>query len=306
MPSDLPVQELRHASRRMVQQLGLLANGPGSAGPTLSECHVLTELAGDAPLTITELADRLALDKSTMSRTVGRLRRRDLVKTSRTTADKRAKPIRLTPKGRREVRRIDRLADRQVATALELLAPSDRAAVVNGLELYARALTHARAQRDFTIRPVHRSDNAALARLIRGVMTEYGIVDDVCAGEGSEVDAMYQAYRGDRTVYLVVARGRRALGGGGIGPLQGADASVCELRKMYFLPELRGLGLGRRVLDLLLDRARALGYRQCYLETSDSMVEARQLYERAGFSAQEGPVGKTGYTACNRWYMREL
>jgi putative acetyltransferase len=216
------------------------------------------------------------------------------------------KPIRLTQKGRHEVRRIDRHADRQVAEALEFLAPAEREAVVRGLELYARALTRSRAQHDFTIRPVRRSDNAALARLIRSVMDEYGIADDACAGQGSEVDAMYQAYGGDRAAYLVVVRGHRVLGGGGIGRLAGAEASVSELRKMYFLPELRGLGLGWRVLDLLLERARAMGYRQCYLETSDPMVEARQLYERLGFRAQAGPVGNTGYTSCNRWYLKEL
>ena len=290
----------------MVRQLGLLADGHGSIGPTLSECHVLTELAGDSPLTITQLAGRLALDKSTMSRTVGRLGRRGLVEASTKAADKRAKPISLTRKGRREVARIDRQADRQVAAALELLAPANQKAVVHGLELYARALTRSRAQRDYTIRPLRRGDNAALARLIRGVMDEYDIADDVCAGQGSEVDAMYQAYHGDRASYLVVARGRRVLGGGGIGPLAGADASVCELRKMYFLPELRGLGLGRSVIELLLDRARALGYRQCYLETSGPMAEARRLYERMGFQEQEQSMGKTGYAACNRWYLKEL
>lgn len=290
----------------MVRQLGLLSGGHGSAGTSLSECHVLTELAGESPLTVTQLAERLALDKSTLSRTIGRLGRGGLVEASTKAADKRVKPIRLTPKGRREVRRIDRQADQQVVAALELLAPADHTAVVRGLELYARALTRSRAQRDFTIRPVRPSDNAALARLIRGVMDEYGIADDACAGHGSEVDDMHDAYRGDRTAYVVVARGRRVLGGGGIGPLAGAARSVCELRKMYFLPELRGLGLGRRVLDLLLDRARAMGYCQCYLETSDPMVEARQLYERLGFRAQAGPAGNTGYTACNRWYLKEL
>jgi putative acetyltransferase len=290
----------------MVRQLGLLSGGHGSAGSSLSECHVLTELAGESPLTVTELADCLALDKSTMSRTVGRLGRRGLVAAAAKAADKRVKLIRLTQKGRSTVRRIDRQADRQVVGALELLAPAEREAVVQGLELYARALARSRAQHDFTVRPIRRSDNAVLARLIRGVMDEYGIADDVCAGQGSEVDAMYHAYQDDRAAYLVVVRGRRVLGGGGIGPLAGADTSVCELRKMYFLPELRGLGLGRKVLELLLDRARALGYRQCYLETSDPMVEARQLYERLGFRAQAGPVGNTGYTSCNRWYLKEL
>ncbi len=307
MSTGLPVRQVRDASRRMVRQLGLLGDGAGAAGggPTLSECHVLTELGREAPLTITELAERMALDKSTMSRTVGRLRRRGLVGRVKV-ADKRAKPIRLTPNGRRAVARLDRAADRQVAGALELLDSAGRGAVVEGLELYAKALARSRALRDYTIRPVRRSDDPALARMIRGVMAEYGVADSVCAGEGSEVDAMYEAYRGDRSQYLVVARGQRVLGGGGIASLAGADAAICELRKMYFLPELRGLGLGRTVLERLLERAKTLGYRQCYLETSDPMAEARRLYERAGFREVDRQVGNTGYTSCNRWYLKEL
>ncbi|NNG17515.1 MAG: MarR family transcriptional regulator [Gemmatimonadales bacterium] len=306
MATRLPIQELRQASRRMVRQLGLLSVGNGSPGPTLPECHVLIELAGESPLTITRLAERLAVDKSTMSRTVGRLGRRGLVEASVKAADKRAKLVCLTPKGRRQVRRIDRQADRQVAAALELLAPADQAAVVEGLELYAKALTRSRAQRDFIVRPIRRSDNAALARLIRGVMREYGIADDPCAADGTEVDAMFEAYQRDRWAYFVVARGRRVVGGGGIGPLEGADDSICELRKMYFLPEARGLGLGRTLLDTCLATARELGYRTCYLETAGSMGEAHRLYERAGFRERKTPLGKTVYTSCERRFAMAL
>ncbi len=158
------------------------------------------------------------------------------------------------------------------------------------------------------MRPVQRGDNLALAMVIRQVMTEYGVAEDACAAQGSEVDGMWEAYQGDRAAYYVVTEegGHEILGGGGFGPLPGADDSICELRKMYLLPTARGRGMGQALLDRCLDEARARGYVRCSLVTTASMVEARRLYERAGFRPLEEPLGTPGYTACDRWFVRDL
>jgi len=81
---------------------------------------------------------------------------------------------------------------------------------------------------------------------------------------------------------------------------------VCELRKMYFLPELRGRGAGGALIARCLDAARALGFRQCYLETLTGMDAAQRLYEKHGFQRIAGPMGATGHFSCDRFYLREL
>src|SRR5580693_7963076 len=91
-----------------------------------------------------------------------------------------------------------------------------------------------------------------------------------------EVDAMCAAYPPPRAVYFVVETGGRVVGGGGVGPLAGADEHTCELRKMYFLPEARGLGAGRALLALCIDEARARGYHRMYLETLTGMDTAQR------------------------------
>jgi GNAT superfamily N-acetyltransferase len=53
---------------------------------------------------------------------------------------------------------------------------------------------------------------------------------------------------------------------------------------MYLTPGLRGLGLGRRLLDVALAWARERGYSSVFLDTTDAMETARALYEAAGFS----------------------
>ncbi|MBM4014229.1 MAG: GNAT family N-acetyltransferase [Planctomycetes bacterium] len=78
-----------------------------------------------------------------------------------------------------------------------------------------------------------------------------------CTGQGfaihdADVDAMSRASAAPRSRYCVVERDRRGIGGGGFMPLAGSDPAraTCELRKMYFRPEARGLGVGRALLEL--------------------------------------------------------
>ena len=159
---------------------------------------------------------------------------------------------------------------------------------------------------DFTIRPIEPRDDADVARIIRTVMPEFGAKGPGFAINDPEVDAMHAAYSRPYCSYFVVERDGVVCGGGGIAPLDGGEPDVCELRKMYFLPELRGLGAGAMLMTWCLQSARQAGFRRCYLETLTGMDAAQKLYERAGFQRIDGPMGSTGHFGCNRFYLREL
>ena len=161
---------------------------------------------------------------------------------------------------------------------------------------------------DHAIRLIRPGDRDAVARLIRTVMPEFGAKGPGFAINDPEVDDMFGAYQEERSAYFVVTlQGEDiVLGGGGYAPLAGGDRDTCELRKMYFLPELRGLGLGRRVLAECLDGARRAGFATMYLETLAAMSQARALYERSGFEPLERPLGSTGHFGCNSFYARDL
>lgn len=156
------------------------------------------------------------------------------------------------------------------------------------------------------IRPIAPGDDADVARIIRTVMPEFGASGAGFAITDPEVDHMSAAYARPGCAYFVVERDGRVLGGAGVAPLDGGPPGVCELRKMYFLPELRGTGAGRRLLTLCLDTARELGHRACYLETLTGMAAARHLYEQLGFRRLDAPMGATGHFGCDQWYLREL
>lgn len=61
------------------------------------------------------------------------------------------------------------------------------------------------------------------------------------------------------------------------------DDERAELKRMYVVPELRGRGLGRRVLVELEAEARRLGCSAIVLETGDRQAEALGLYAAAGY-----------------------
>ena len=159
---------------------------------------------------------------------------------------------------------------------------------------------------DFLIRPIEPRDNAAVATIIRTVMPEFGADGPGFAIHDAEVGDMYAAYSRARSAYFVVERNGSVIGGGGVAPLEGGDADVCELRKMYFLPEARGIGAGTRMMQRCLDAARGFGFKRCYLETLTGMDAAQALYRKHGFATLHAPMGGTGHFSCDRFYILDL
>jgi putative acetyltransferase len=313
LPEVLP---LRHASRELVRELGFLQGRDTVTRLSHSHCHALIEIDARSHLAQAELPTLLRLDKSTTSRIVAELEGRRWVRARASRDDGRARVLTLTPTGRAKLARVHREANSRVQNALELLPEQDRNAVVRGMQLYARALERARRRARYTIRPITPTDRKAVARLIRTVMPEFGAEGPGYAILDPEVDDMFTAYRGKRAAYWVVSLVRGAspleqggvevVGGGGFAPLTGGDDQTCELRKMYFYANVRGLGLGQDVLTRTLEGARRAGYKRMYLETLARMTQARSLYERNGFTRLEGPCGKTGHFGCDAYYARDL
>lgn len=302
------VAGLRHASRHVVRELGMLQDTFAPADVTHTQCHALLELSASGPLTVGELAERLRLDKSVVSRGLAVLHTRSLVGTA-AAADRRQKPYAIAAPGRTVVAKIHAVADGQVDRALRTLAPAERATVCEGMALYAKALARARVAQRITMRPMTARDDRAVAQIIRTVMTEHGATGAGFAIHDPEVACMSEAYGGTApgpSAYFVLDDGGDVVGGAGYAPLTGGDVHTCELRKMYLLPTTRGLGIGRRLLMHTLDAARDAGYQRCYLETMATMQRARSLYASVGFVPLPAAEGATGHHGCDAWYALDL
>jgi len=167
------------------------------------------------------------------------------------------------------------------------------------------------------IRQITTADNAAVAHVIQTVMPEFNCVGEGFSINDPEVEDMAGAYAGEGSTFFVIEqRGANAgaidvkkamiVGCGGFAPLTGGDGSVCELRKMYILPEGRGQGGGRLIMDACLEGALAAGYTQMYLETIAGMTDAAAIYQKYGFGYLDGPMGNTGHSGCDKYMLLAL
>lgn len=161
----------------------------------------------------------------------------------------------------------------------------------------------ARAKAGFVghaIRPAQAGDAAAVRGVVNATLAEYGITADPAGTDRdlADLDAYYFSRGGGFLV--AVASDGRIVGSCGIAPLEGG---TWDLRKMYLAPEVRGQGLGKRLLARILAFARAKGAKRVELETASVLKEAIALYQRAGFK----PIArKLASCRCDKAFALDL
>ncbi|MGR2702658.1 bifunctional helix-turn-helix transcriptional regulator/GNAT family N-acetyltransferase [Vibrio campbellii] len=298
-------RQLRHYSRQAVRLLGMLDKQCGDVALTPVQAHALGEIQLQ-PLTINQLAQRLNVDKSNASRTVTGLIKLGLVESIENPKDKRSQLVALTEQGQLALSQLDQQQNSFFEQLLTQLDDSEQEQLKLGLETYLKGLTKVCQAEEYVLRPLTKADNSQVADVIRKVSAEYGLTADKGYGVADPtLDDMYSVYDQQGAAYWVVEYQGEIVGGGGFAPLAGAP-NVCELQKMYFLPQTRGHGLAKRIVALSLQLAKQFGYQQCYLETTECLREAVGLYEKLGFEHLDAPLGQTGHDACEVVMLKTL
>lgn len=137
---------IRDASRRLVRELGFMRTTLAGTNLPPSAVHALVEIGARGSMTAAELCDVLILEKSSVSRMVRKLIEAGELAEGLSGKDGRAKPLSLTPQGRKTLGRIDSFARHQVAAALERMSPETRRSLADGMAAYARALEDCRIE----------------------------------------------------------------------------------------------------------------------------------------------------------------
>jgi ribosomal protein S18 acetylase RimI-like enzyme len=152
---------------------------------------------------------------------------------------------------------------------------------------------------DSPVRRAGADDAEAIGRLLHDFNTEYDEATPGAAALGARVRRLIAD--GDITVLLAGA-GPDGLAVLRFRPAIFSEALECYLAELYVVPDKRGEGLGRALMEAAIDLARSEGADYMDVGTSEDDVAARGLYESLGFSNREGrPDGPISY-----FYEREL
>jgi len=163
-----------------------------------------------------------------------------------------------------------------------------------------------RSMENFFIRTIRQEDNPALAFIVRNTLAEFGANHPGTVYYDPTTDDLFHLFQKDRSIYYVAEINKEIVGGSGIYPSNGLPDDTCELVKMYLVPQARGLGLGRDLINRSLSFAKQAGYKKVYLETMPELKQALRVYEKFGFKYLNGPMGNTGHFGCDRWMLLEL
>lgn len=157
---------------------------------------------------------------------------------------------------------------------------------------------------NYQIRTIEPRDNRAVEAVIRSCLIEFGANHEGTAWADPDLGRFSEIYTTPGNRYWVAQdETGRIVGGVGIGAL--SSDGLCELQKMYCLPDARGTGLAHRLMAMALEYARQF-YSRCYLETLDNMTAAQKFYEKHGFVRTDKAPIQTEHFACEVKYIRQL
>ena len=132
---DVPeISRFRENIRHIERELNIQNNSHCSQGVTLAQCHTLLELFSDDNISLSELSDRLYLDKSTVSRTIEGLVKSDMVLRNIPDENRRKVIISLTPKGSDLCKQINIENDNYFSDVLDSIPQIDRPVFLKSFE----------------------------------------------------------------------------------------------------------------------------------------------------------------------------
>jgi DNA-binding MarR family transcriptional regulator/RimJ/RimL family protein N-acetyltransferase len=276
------VAAVRAFNRFYTPVMGLLRDGLLHSPYSLTEARVIYELAQREQTEVAALRGTLDVDPGHLSRLLARLERAGLVQRERSPADGRRQLARLTGEGRDAYAVLDGRSAREVGELLDGLREEDRVRLLGAMAAITEVLGGQDRSDGFVLRAPRPGDYGWVAHR-HGVLYsgEYGW-DETFEALVARVVADFVDRRDPRreAAWIAEVDGERA----GCVFCVKRDERTAQLRLLLVEPWARGRGIGGRLVDECLRFAGRSRYERIRLWTNDVLVEARRIYERAGFT----------------------
>jgi len=286
---------VRRFNRVVTQRIGALDDAYLSRGRSLGLSRLLWEIE-PAGSEVRLLRARLGLDSGYFSRQLRRLEADRLVTTDPDDCDGRVRKARLTRKGLAERAVLDSSSNELAASILKPLTESQRDRLVTAMADVERLILASQVR----IEIIDPRDIDA-RHCLRSYFEELSHRFDTGFDPAQSISASDEEMTLPNGLLLVANLLGAAVGCGGL--KLHIDTQIAEVKRMWVASDVRGLGLGRRLLERLSAEAASRGMVILRLETNRSLSEAKHLYERAGFVEVE-PFNNEPYA--HHWFQRDL
>jgi DNA-binding MarR family transcriptional regulator/GNAT superfamily N-acetyltransferase len=282
------VAQVRRFNRIAGQRIGALQGNFLGLKRPIGEARLLWEIGVDGA-DVRDLRKQLGLDSGYASRLLRSLEDDGLVSVEPDTNDARVRRVVLTARGRREWLEIESRSEELAASVLAPLNERQRAQLVDAMATVERLLTASMITTE-VVSPRSADARYCINEYFRELNTRFD--------SGFDPERSIPA---DSLGLFLVARLRgKPVGCGGLKLELGKPA---YLKRMWLSPELRGVGLGRRLLRELEELALENGAEAVQLETNHALIEAIALYRSAGYREVE-PFNDEPYA--HHWFEKRL
>jgi DNA-binding MarR family transcriptional regulator/GNAT superfamily N-acetyltransferase len=293
MDVDSMVATVRAFNRTVTQRVGALDDRFLSRDRPIGEARVLWEI-GDG-CEVRELRSRLGLDSGYLSRLLRSLEAAGLITVTSGEGDKRVRTVRHTRQGRSERAVLDRRSDALARSMLEPLSSTQRERLITAMGEVDKLLTASLVEIE-VVDPGRPVAQYCLGEYFAELDRRFARGFDPAASRLPDAGEL----RPPTGVFLVAMLRGEPMGCGGL--VFRADTPT-EVKRMWVAPGARGLGLGRRLLAELEQRARDHGSRVLRLDTNKALAEAIGLYRSSGY--REVPAFNDEAYA-DHWFEKRL
>jgi DNA-binding MarR family transcriptional regulator/GNAT superfamily N-acetyltransferase len=275
------IEAVRSFNRFYTRIVGLLGEGLLRTPYSLTEARVIFELAQRHATEVVDLRRSVDLDPGYLSRILARFESDGLVAKQRSAADRRRHVIRLTVQGRKAFRMLDRRSSQSIAKMLSALTDEEQRRLVGAMGAIEEVLQVSRQPPSYVIRPPHSGDFGWVVHRHGVLYAEEHGWDETFEALVARIVADYVDRHDARREAAWIAE----VAGEPVGCVfcVRKNARIAQLRLLLVEPRARGRGIGARLVQECMEFARRAGYAEMMLWTNDVLVDARRIYERAGW-----------------------